>query len=312
MYNVIIDPSCLKPDAEEINDEVVNQFVELLLDIGDMQNYNFINSLVPAEFFETNFTEELNIFNLPSYISGNDYSGNDFVRILNYLTQAVVDFKAEENKLDFSSLSIKSVDGDTDFSLSESLLKGFIISNIFKGHTFLRSKWHARFQCYSEVQDLEEKEVYHYEEFLKLCTSTNQILKEVDFVDLWKGASTRVTYEEIIQVYFSLRIYHEKMREWSLGRDFFENLRKYGFHTESTKIKALLKAMLLVVQTDEPNRKAHKLRISKSGGAPAIVGPLGTGMRMDIGYEFHLHFWEKQNQVVFASINTHNDFSIPD
>jgi hypothetical protein len=314
MYHVIIDPDCLKTDAEVVNDEIINQFIKLLTDIREMENYYFLKPLVPPKAFDFSYNEPLNIFTLPSYVSGNEYTGRDFNVLLNYLTNVddVYNLNREEGYY-FNSFSVKSMDenGDKGSFLSEDLALDLILKNLFRGNTFLRSKLSKLIECSSEIKHIEKKEVYHFNDVLKLFATTNQILREVDITDLWKQAKTRNEYEEIMNVYFFLNNKSENMRKWEIGHSFFDNLKRYSFHTESTKINALLKAMLLIVKTDEPNRKTHKLRTSKSGGAPQVESQYGKGMRMDIDQEFHLHYWENQNKIIFASINTHNNFLIP-
>jgi hypothetical protein len=313
MYNVIIDPDCLKIDAKIVSEEVINQFIELLTDIKEMENYNFLTPLVPPEAFDFGNTDSLNIFTLPSLISGNEYTSKDFNILLNYITNAdYINYSSGENGYYFSSFSVKGSDDKEDEGsfLSEDLAMNLILSNLLRGNTYLRSKLVGHFECSSEIKHLEDNSVFYYNDVLKLFASTNQILKELDFTKIWKRAKKN-QYVEIIEVYFLLNSTTDNMREWEIGHSLFDNVKKYGFHTEPTKIMALLKAMLLVISTDEPNRKTHKLRTSKSGGAPQVVSQYGKAMRMDIDYEFHLHYWENDNKVVFASINTHNDFSIP-
>lgn len=315
MYNIIIDPECLKVNGEAVNDEVINQFIELLSDIMEMENFDFLLPLVPIETYNMDYLESLNIFNFASHLSGNDYTAKDFYTVMNYITKAdTIDYSDQKNGYSFNSFSVKSVGDNKDQSqfIPENLAMNLILSNIFEGNTFLRSKLNNSFECSSEINDPIKNEVYKFDDVLKLLNTTKQILKEINIVYLWKNTHSIEEYERNIKLYFLLNNESKDMREWTIGNSFFDNFKKYGFHTESTKIKNLLKAMLFTVWTDEMNSKTHKLRTSKSGGSPQIVSQKGKGMRMDIDHEFHLHYWENQNKLEFASINTHNDFSIPD
>lgn len=316
MYHVLIDPDCLKADGTHTNDEIIAQFIDFLFDIKQMEEFEFLTPLVPMEAYDMDYDESVNIFNLPSKLSGSsDYAGKDFYSLLNYLTKTdPIDYVSEE-EYSFQSFSIMGENGEEaghgGFSISKNLAMNLIASNIDRGNTVLRSKLKQVLECRSEIRHLKKNELHQFQDVLKLFDSTIQILSEIDLIELWKEAETTAEYEELIRVYIMIHHQGKAMRNWEIGGQFFDNLKKYGFHTEPTKVIALLKAMLYIAWTDDMNRKTHKLRTSKSGGAPPVVSNLGKGMRMDIDQEFHLHYWENQNKIIYASINTHNDFSIP-
>jgi hypothetical protein len=53
--------------------------------------------------------------------------------------------------------------------------------------------------------------------------------------------------------------------------------------------------------------------MGKGGNEPQQKRGQDKAWRRDIDYEYHLHYWEcDDGSVEFASVVTHNDFSIPE
>lgn len=96
---------------------------------------------------------------------------------------------------------------------------------------------------------------------------------------------------------------------WRFGCGFLKSARDLGFYKDETKAKILLKSCAETILRTKMGA-THWIRESEGGNSAQKCRGTAKAWRRDIDYEFHLHYWEDGGVVEFASVVTHNDFSI--
>lgn len=102
----------------------------------------------------------------------------------------------------------------------------------------------------------------------------------------------------------------ETRNKWYFGGKFLETNGELGFLHEESKIKMLLKSCCDTILRQNMS-KTHALRTGPGGNDPQVKRGNDLAMRRDIDYEYHLHYWETENGIEFASVVVHNDMTIP-
>ncbi len=61
-------------------------------------------------------------------------------------------------------------------------------------------------------------------------------------------------------------------------------------------------------------RAVHPLRTGRGGNNPQRQRKhdKAKACRRDVDHEYHLHYWETENGIEFASMAVHNNFTIPE
>lgn len=148
------------------------------------------------------------------------------------------------------------------------------------------------------------------------CDSPDGLYSVLDTTGVWMSATTDDQRLNAISIYLQQRLQASGLwgttaiRNWSVGRKFFETADRLGFTFEPPKIKALLRACAETILRENLDA-THWLRISEGANAPQRERGSDKAWRRDIDYEFHLHYWETKNGPELASVVVHSDMSIP-
>lgn len=324
MYNVLIDPLSLVLSAKYLNAKNFHTYLDDLIDTNELSEYDFLNPLILEETFSLMYGNDgyLDVYEIEKWLGEFNldykYTPNDIIMAV----QSIMKFAVIENEFQVEKISLnnlKELDENNEVLgeayKNENFLR-YSLSKLLNGETYLKGKIDVYLKCTGAITHLEVNKhfingAYKIEESLKAFPSIHQILMDIDIYRLWKICNQESEFVKLIEIYFKKITSEKEKNTWKLGIAFFENFKKHGFYIEDKKIKNLLKAMFKVVYK-ESIRDSHKLRSSASGGAPQIEGRLGKAWRIDIDYEYHLHYWINQNHVVFAWVGTHNEFYIPD
>lgn len=102
------------------------------------------------------------------------------------------------------------------------------------------------------------------------------------------------------------------MPPYTVHKAFWSSVENLGLFSNRHLIEKLIRACvdaLLNVRLE----KVHALRTGSGGDDPTRVRPSdgAEAQRRDVDYEYHLHYWKNGSAIEFASVVTHNDFSIP-
>jgi len=96
----------------------------------------------------------------------------------------------------------------------------------------------------------------------------------------------------------------------AIGKAFLQSASALGFLREEAKIKLLLDRVADIIIRRNLDRE-HRLRIGKGGNDPYRKRDADDAIRIDLDYEFHLHYWRLETgHIELANIVVHNDFSI--
>lgn len=143
----------------------------------------------------------------------------------------------------------------------------------------------------------------------------SELLTPVSHVDLWKNATTNEDYLNAIVV--SLNTYNEKngveqisaLKGVSFGINFLKTLIPFNFDSSESKITSLLNTLNEII-LNYNLKSTHQLRSGGGGDNEQIVCEGYKAWRKDIDYEFHVHYWKKENEIIIANLVPHNDFKI--
>lgn len=98
---------------------------------------------------------------------------------------------------------------------------------------------------------------------------------------------------------------------FALGPRFTESVGNSGVALTPARIEALLRACRnVVLRVNE--RSTHALREDESGASSQIKRKVDGALawRMDVDYEYHLHYWSTKDGFEFSNVVVHNDFRI--
>jgi hypothetical protein len=99
-------------------------------------------------------------------------------------------------------------------------------------------------------------------------------------------------------------------REWLLGPHFFESMADLHLPNDATAIRCLVDAIVdTILRTNLA--QTHHLRKNAGGNSPPQTDGDAVAWRRDVGYEFHLHYWEIGGRCEIASVVVHENMSIP-
>lgn len=102
-----------------------------------------------------------------------------------------------------------------------------------------------------------------------------------------------------------------RVEDWSLGDAFLPSAKSCGFFSNAGRMAALLLTCTRVIRRVN-ERATHELRRGGAGGAPQMVRACDQAgaWRVDLGDEYHLHYWSIGGKFEFANVVVHNDFGI--
>jgi len=151
-------------------------------------------------------------------------------------------------------------------------------------------------------------EFYHFINFKDFCS---KIEPAIIWINAQNDLCIRMAiYIKIFQHDESIDyINHDNSPNFVLHDTFFKSMRNLNFHTDEIKIDSLLRALFEEIL--HLNMKdTHELREGKSGGDKQIEYCDFKGWRRNIGYDYHLHYWKKGNNLIFTDVVPHNNYAI--
>jgi hypothetical protein len=158
-------------------------------------------------------------------------------------------------------------------------------------------------------------EPFHYNKHVNACRNASSLLAVLDPLDLW-------THEKQFQI--ALKITVERLAGrtpgpncltesslFALGAQFERSLQESGIAQTAARMRALLRACAETVLGSNLGA-THALRGGQGPNDPPVIRSRdrARGMRRDIDYEFHLHYWITDDGPEFSRVVTHNDFMI--
>lgn len=100
-------------------------------------------------------------------------------------------------------------------------------------------------------------------------------------------------------------------RAVTFGCEFVQGLARHGFDRQPGRVRQLIDVCAdLVLRSNQ--RSTHALREGDGPTAPQRMRGDDKAWRMDIDYEFHLHYWERPGRrYELGCVVSHNNFVIP-
>lgn len=164
-----------------------------------------------------------------------------------------------------------------------------------------------------DIYDIESKANLpkHYKEKFSTFSTIKQFLCIVDPILIWKNAQEELDYINAININLFQRTGEiTGKKNWYFGKKFLKTVSDLGFLSDDSKIKSLLKSITDTIINVNLSA-THSLRSGEGGTSPQLTRMSDKAWRRDVDYEFHLHYWVKDNSFEFAALVTHNDMHIP-
>lgn len=151
-----------------------------------------------------------------------------------------------------------------------------------------------------------------YNDEIKTYSSIKNLYTQLNPIKIWKSAASKNEYSFALQVYLfqKERNIFDNEKKWRFGEVFFQEMNRYGFLHEDSKIESLLRSMSATILYKNLE-KTHSLRTDAGANSPqSIRNDTAKAWRRDIDYEFHLHYWQYKTHVEFSRVVVHNDYKI--
>ena len=139
---------------------------------------------------------------------------------------------------------------------------------------------------------------------------------QIDCVLIWSRTKDTNIRKEAIKLYAFQRANNlgikrnlEEIANYQLKDSFLSSISALNLETNAAKLKLLLQTMSDVILNINL-QNTHALRKGPKGNDPQICEGQWKAWRMDIDYEYHLHYWKKAETIIFSKMVLHNDFSI--
>ena len=157
----------------------------------------------------------------------------------------------------------------------------------------------------------------YFEGVLLVCNSFRGLVLNIDETEVWDAAEDEIGMDLAVRIaLYKLRIQRGLEPEWDnlgafvLGKCFFETANACCTVNPASFPRKVLRAML---ETIEGLRMGDTHPLRESIGGLQRRRRQDKAWRRDIDYEYHLHYWEcGDGAIEFASVVSHNDFSIPE
>lgn len=329
MNNVLIDPHILLLDLEYSNNPTVaEKFIDVLIDAQSLHYDDKINPLITenAIYFFDQYMDYPHWDKIKQFLSANGlqdyYQPQD---ILNAF-QKVLSSRTIESELNIQEVlfeqKIFSISGacDSEFEEIKELQKTIMYTSLTEkltGPTFLFSKKNFSVEMQYEVLEIEptrnDLEIpYNKSDNIYAYSDISGIYEKIDCLKLWKSIDYNffsIESKNIIEIYITQNKM-DVVNDFTFGEEFIGYLKKNNFISDNTKIKMLFRALSEVI-SETYLEKTHSLRTNSSGDSKQRMVNDFKAYRHDIDREYHLHYWKKENQVIFASLGPHNQFEIP-
>ncbi len=151
-----------------------------------------------------------------------------------------------------------------------------------------------------------------------VCDTFHALIKNLDEKVIWREADNDRKMSLVISIALyklclerGLEPQIENFRAFRFGNCFFASAKTCSQTNPDSLVGRIIRAIVETI--DNTNLvDTHALRMGKGGNEPQHKRGQDKAWRRDIDYEYHLHYWEcNDGSVEFASVVTHNDFSIP-
>jgi len=134
-----------------------------------------------------------------------------------------------------------------------------------------------------------------------------------DPVKLWISSNDTKHYFKALELTVNELQYtcESSPLKWYFHKNFLNSANENSFLHDPLKAKKILRVMAETI-LDQNNRDTHALRTGSGGNAPQKKRNRDLAWRRNIDYSNRLHYWKTaNNEIEFASIVVHEDFSIP-
>ncbi|MEH2412703.1 hypothetical protein [Nostoc sp.] len=156
---------------------------------------------------------------------------------------------------------------------------------------------------------------------LQSFVNPNSLHDYFDASDIWINANyCEGVYKKAISIFVAQKNKQletpktiDELTYWLFGSRFLKSLKYLGFLDEPIKTKMLLRTCAEIILKENMG-DTHWLRTGKGANNPQKKRKKdgAKAWRRDIDHEYHLHYWEIERGIEFASVVVHNDLKIPE
>ena len=346
MPSVTIDTGALVAPPLSASPEDVHQYIQSILDWRRLLDEDWVkiymSERAPEILFEDGlypFRESLKqLFTSKGIIQ---YDVNTVARVTDHLLQITPTFEKFFRVSDVLASELTTNPDLLSFSITKNLASDLarciVLIAILRGHCLNTALDHTLIMRYApDAQSIEVRALIHEFEHLRddmepipmdpeyfegtvlVCNSFRSLVLSIDETAIWDAAQDEVGIDLAVRIaLYKSRIDRQLEPEWDnlglfvLGRRFFETAKACCRVNPGSFPRRVLRAML---ETIEGSRMedTHALREDIGGNVPQRTRGEDKAWRRDIDYEYHLHYWGCEDGTKeFASVVSHNDFSIP-
>lgn len=149
---------------------------------------------------------------------------------------------------------------------------------------------------------------------LKKLPAPSDFIKNVNLPALWAVGSESSVLDACMLAYArdngcTWGVAEQNRKRLSVGPDFLASAKLHGFLHEEPKISRLLADCNDLLCRRNLN-KTHKLRTGRGGSDPQVIRGVWRAWRHDVDYEYHLHYWRNDDEIILSKVVVHEDFSI--
>jgi hypothetical protein len=348
MPSVTIDASVLAAPATNAEKELVHQYVETLLDWKRLLEEPLVD-IYMSEFAAEVLVEDglyplrpalESLFKQCGII---EYDVNTVARLAESFLLVKPSFEETFKLSDVLATEI-TMEPDllstvTSKNIASELARCIILTAILRkycrskvdDHTLIiRSSAEEASVVYVKalIHDLEHhrddiESIYEPPAYLKgsvlVCKTFQELVKKIDENAIWREADNDIKMALAIKIALyklclerGLEPQIDNFRIFTFGQHFFASAKACSQSNPDSLIGRIIRAMVETIDNTSL-ADTHALRMGKGGNEPQQKRGQDKAWRRDIDYEYHLHYWEcDDGSVEFASVVTHNDFSIPE
>ena len=144
-----------------------------------------------------------------------------------------------------------------------------------------------------------------FENFQSFCSISNP-------TNIWKYGHSAFCFQMALNIklfQITKNPIYLNTKNFSFIQSFHDSVQQLGFKNETVKIEMLLRTLTEdILQTNM--QATHELRVGKGANSKQVTNEEYSAWRRDIDYEYHLHYWKKNQLITFANVVKHNNFKI--
>ena len=346
MPSVTIDAGVLVLPSESSDTEATHQYIETLLDWGQLLNQSWIGiymSECASQALSTNESypqrDKLKrLFHTHGIV---EYDFNTVALVVDRLLNLTPTLEAycmiNDVLADDVTITPDILSNCASDSLSSDLGRCVVLISIIREHCrqpycdhslILRNVICNAVYVTAQIHDIEHKrddlndlprapETFRGK--ILVCDNFHGLILGLDEANLLTNAIDDIGLETAIRVaVYKFRLNSGAKVDWSESirvrfcNKFLRTTHQICQTQSSTFPKRILRAIVETIEgVNLPD--AHALRTSKSGGAPKRMRDNDKAMRRDIDNSYRLHYWQCEDEFVeLGKITIHEDFSIPE